>query len=129
VVTPSYSYNDYQCKFVSYPVLENEQQTKAFLKLLTIGKHILEELHIESRVGQSLPNLTYLTYSDLTYPNLNNCYKAGTTFTPSNSYNNCQCKFVTYPILENKQQTKAFLKLLTIGKHIVEELHIERRVG
>jgi hypothetical protein len=43
-VTPSYSYNDYQCKFVSYPVLENEQQTKAFLKLLTIGKHLFYEL-------------------------------------------------------------------------------------
>ena len=39
VVTSSYSYNDYQCRFVSYPVFENEQQTKALLKLLTIGKH------------------------------------------------------------------------------------------
>jgi hypothetical protein len=105
--------------------LQNKQQTKAFLKLLTIGKHILEELHIERRVGQSLPNLTYLTYSDLTYPNLNNCFKARTTFTPSNSYNNCQCKFVTYTVLENNQQTKALIKLLAIGKHILEEGNIE----
>jgi hypothetical protein len=67
--------------------LEKEHQTKALIKLLAIGKYILEEGNIEGSVGKSLPNLTYLTYTDLKEPILSICYKARTMVSMSYSHN------------------------------------------
>jgi hypothetical protein len=34
----SFAYNNFFCKFASYPTFETAEQTKAFLKLITLGK-------------------------------------------------------------------------------------------
>jgi hypothetical protein len=35
----SYTYNDFVCKFVTYPVFESDSQVKAFVKLLDMGEN------------------------------------------------------------------------------------------